>query len=149
MPALCQWVAFLPWASDQAAGTPQACCSEPTTLLSQQHKFKVNKDLIQPQRTKCVVINQHARALGFVFQLLFGKRLVHPIKWACVKWVRHEYHQLHEPWWQAYLNHSSCSTIHLTATSGKRKLFIRTCPKTGMLFLCLCLNGSWVLSGNR
>lgn len=121
---LCVSSCFPSLTADQAGGTPQACCSGPTALLSPQHKFKVNKELIQPQRTKCVVISQYACALGFVFQLLFGKRLVHPINWKCMKWICREYHQRHEPWWQPFLNHSSfysTSYCHLR----KKKIIYR------------------------
>lgn len=38
--------------------------------------------------------------LFFSWLLLDGKSLVLLIKWKCVKWICHEYQQLHKPWWQ-------------------------------------------------
>lgn len=55
--------------------------------------------------------------LFFSWLLLDRKSLVLPIKWECVKWICHEYQQLHKPWWQPYLNNSSHSGIRLIAIS--------------------------------
>lgn len=55
--------------------------------------------------------------LFFSWLLFRGKSLVLPIKWKRVKWICHEYQQLHEPWWQPYLNNSSHSGIRLIAIS--------------------------------